>query len=181
MNPQTLAFVNQVLGLGTIAGQVLILVLGLGFMFREQFPKFFAFFGKNGLALAFVVAVVSVAGSLFYSNIAGFEPCVLCWYQRIFMYPLVVVLSMGLIKKSKQVIEYVMFLPIIGLIIALYHNYIYYAGTTGCLFAGKGVSCTQRYVFELGYITIPMMALTAFWLIILFLSLARLYRNDKGI
>lgn len=180
MNAQLLSAVNQLLALGTILLQIFVVAgLGAALFFKKAFLPLQEKIGKNGIALAFIISLLSTCGSLFYSNVAGFEPCALCWLQRIFMYPLVIILAAALIKKSGQIIDYIIALPVIGLLIALYHNYIYYFAVSGCQFAGKGVSCTQRYVFEFGYITIPLMSLTASVAIILLLLLARKYHAKQ--
>ena len=131
--------------------------------------------GKRGLVLAFLTVTAATVMSLFYSDVVGFEPCKLCWFQRIFMYPQVVLLGMALAKKEKQIIDYALTLTIIGAVIALYHNYIYFGGTSifPCSAFGLGVSCTKRFIFEFGYVTLPMMSFTAFAFAILFLALQR--------
>ncbi|HLD70790.1 MAG TPA: disulfide bond formation protein B [Negativicutes bacterium] len=179
MNPQILSAANYALAALTIAAQVFLVLIGASYLFwRNKFSEQFLWLSKNGMALAFLVALFSMLASLFYSNIAGFEPCVLCWYQRIFMYPLVFLLGVALAKKSRQIIDYILPLPVIGFLIALYHCYIYYFASAGCQLAGRGVSCTQRYVFEFGYITIPLMALTAFALVIVLLVFANLDKHE---
>ena len=180
MNQVQLHVINVILSLGIILAQVFIVLVIIGFTFFKK--KFFVldiFLRKYGIFAAFVVSLCSVAASLFYSNIAGFAPCELCWFQRIFMYPLVILLAFALIKKDKNITDAVLALPVIGAAISLYHNYLYYAGSVGCQLAGRGVSCTQRYVFEFGYITIPLMALTAFILIIVLLFFVRLPKNHS--
>ncbi len=179
MNAELLSWVNQLFALGTIALQIGLVALLIGFLFfKDKLTTVFSFLAKHGLTLAFIAALVSMLGSLFYSNIAGFEPCVLCWYQRIFMYPLVIILGIAVAKKNHQIIDYVIALPVIGFLIAAYHSYLYYLSSTGCALSGRGVSCTQRYVFEYGYITIPMMALTVFAVIIVLLMMARPKTHD---
>ncbi len=138
--------------------------------------------GRKGLLLAFAIAVSAVSLSLFYSEIAGFEPCKLCWFQRIFMYPQIILLGIALLKKDFKIVNYALPLALIGSVFALYHNYIYYGGQSilPCSAFGLGVSCTRRYVFELGYITIPLMSLTSFLLLIFSLTIQKLY-NKKNI
>ena len=127
------------------------------------------------MLLAFIVAIISTVGSLFYSQIAGYAPCELCWYQRIFMYPQVVLLGIALWRKDRNIIDYSIALSLVGFFIALYQNYINYGGVSAyCQILGMGVSCTKRYTYEFGYITIPMMALTAFVLVIVFLWMQRM-------
>src|SRR6185295_7978736 len=97
-------FVNKLLALGVIAGQIFIVCSILYFIFFRKTPNPIAqFIGKNGLVLAFLFSLASMLGSLFYSQIAGFPPCDLCWFQRIFMYPLVFLLGLALIKKDSRI------------------------------------------------------------------------------
>ena len=122
---------------------------------------------------------MATGGSLFYSEIAGFDPCKLCWFQRIFMYPLAILLGLALIRKDFKFTFYPFALTLIGAIISLYHNTIYYGGISifPCEPFGLGVSCTKVLVMEFGYVTIPLMALTAFLLIILLLNAQRSTNN----
>ena len=171
--------VNTILALATIVSQVFI-VLAIIYLFLPNKNKTVNnFFTKNSIALAFVVALVSTCGSLFYSNVAGFSPCPLCWFQRIFMYPEVVILGLGLLKKDERVIDYTLPLSIIGLVISLYHNYIVFNGLRS-LVCTASEPCTTNFVLVYGYITIPMMALTAFALISLLLILFLISRRTNN-
>ncbi len=174
-----ITFVNLILSLGVTAAQLFIITAILYLLFFKKsnqlgIQKFFSIISRHGIALAFLAALISTLGSLFYSNVAGFAPCDLCWLQRIFMYPLVILFGVALVKKDYRVKIYALPLVAIGGIISLYQNYIYYSNgglNAICQFTGLGASCIKRYVFEFGYITIPVMALTAFALIIILLLL----------
>ncbi|MSU60451.1 MAG: disulfide bond formation protein B [Candidatus Staskawiczbacteria bacterium] len=167
--------------MGTVLGQICIAASIVYFLFFQNKQNFvIELVKRSGLLLAFLVALVSTAGSLFYSQIAGFAPCELCWLQRIFMYPLVIVLGVALIKKDFHIIDYALTLSVIGFVISAYHNYVYYYNWglhVACQVLGSSASCVQRYVFEFGYITIPVMALTTFSLTIIFLFLAKSRSN----
>lgn len=119
-------------------------------------------------AFAFLVALVATLGSLYYSEVRGYIPCTLCWYQRILMYPLVAILLAGLIRRDPGLAAYVLPLAILGILVAGYH-YTVQLGLWGGESAAcsVGVPCTGRYVdlFGLGFITIPFQALAAFILI----------------
>ncbi|HUD18982.1 MAG TPA: disulfide bond formation protein B [Patescibacteria group bacterium] len=113
--------------------------------------------------LGFLLALSAMAGSLFYSEIAKYPPCFLCWWQRIFMYPQVLLIAMGIMKDDKKVADYTIAMSIIGFVISVYQYYIQMGG--GQLFQcdlNGGVSCTQHFPLEFGYVTLPMMGLTAF-------------------
>ncbi|OGZ57653.1 MAG: hypothetical protein A2827_01250 [Candidatus Spechtbacteria bacterium RIFCSPHIGHO2_01_FULL_43_30] len=109
-----------------------------------------AVLGKNGVLLSLSIAIASTIFSLFHSEIAGFEPCKLCWLQRIFMYPQIVLLGIAWFKKDFKIVNYALPLVIIGTIVAVYHNYIYYGGTSifPCDALSLGVSCARRYVLS---------------------------------
>lgn len=176
-----LSFVNVALAFGVVVSQVFLLAIVVWFFaLRKKYPL--PFLHQYGLLLAFIVSAISVASSLFYSNVAGFPPCDLCWFQRIFMYPLVIILGTSLIKKNRDIVTYALAVVVPGFLVSLYHNYIYYSKnglTANCVFGGSQVSCVKRYVFELGYVTIPLMALTAFALVIVFLLFAK-YKQSSN-
>jgi hypothetical protein len=162
--------VNQILSILTIIAQVIIVLLVIFLITKKQlFPQFLA---KKGFVLAFIVSVIAILGSLTYSNIIGYEPCELCWFQRILMYPQVILLGMALIKKDYKIANYSIVLSIMGALIAAY-NYLLQIGVapaTTCSAVGYSVSCSQQFILQYGYITIPMMALSAFLLIIFLLK-----------
>ena len=117
---------------------------------------------------AWVVALVATVGSLFFSEVMLLPPCLLCWYQRIAMYPLVVILGVGIILGDRRVKFYALPVALAGLAVAVYHNLLYYGilpeSIAPCT---QGVSCTTVQLEWLGFITIPLLSLTAFILITL--------------
>ncbi len=118
-----------------------------------------------GLLAGLVVAVVATMGSLFYSEVAGYVPCKLCWFQRIFMYAQVPMMALAVGNKDKKVAPYVMTLSGIGGVIALYHYLLqrgWVSEITECSVVGYSASCADNFGVTWGYITIPMMALSAF-------------------
>ena len=120
--------------------------------------------------LAWVVATVSTLGSLFFSEVMKLPPCVLCWYQRICMYPLVILLLAGLFPFQKSIVRFSLPLVIAGWGIAFYHNLLYYnilpESASPCV---QGISCTTVQINWLGFITIPLLALSAFSIIAIIL------------
>jgi disulfide bond formation protein DsbB len=115
------------------------------------------------------VALTSLFGSLYYSEIVGYEPCKLCWLQRIFIYPQVLILIIALYLKDNKAVHYILWMSLFALGIASYH-YLGQLGFTSleCGLVGYSVSCAERFVMNFGYITIPMMALTAMVMNIVF-------------
>ncbi|MFD1177000.1 disulfide oxidoreductase [Paenibacillus puldeungensis] len=135
-----------------------------------------AFFKNYGIYLAWLVSLVATAGSLYLSEVLHYEPCKLCWFQRIFMYPQVILLGIAAYRNDRNIITYAIPLSAIGGSISLYH----YAeqkipGLSQLLPCKIGVPCGVDYLGQgwLGFITIPFMALVAFILIILCLLAAR--------
>jgi disulfide bond formation protein DsbB len=113
--------------------------------------------------LAWVIALIATVGSLFFSEVMQLPPCVLCWYQRIAMYPLVLIIGIGILMRDSRMKNYALPVCLIGLLISIYHNLLYYGiipeSITPCT---QGISCTSRQIEWLGFITIPLMALAAF-------------------
>jgi disulfide bond formation protein DsbB len=119
------------------------------------------------LFAAWALATLSTAGSLFFSTVMDFAPCVLCWYQRIALFPLVVILARGLFPFDRGVVRYALPLAILGWIVAAYHNLVY-AGVVpeNLQPCSKGVSCTEEYIELFGFLSIPMMALLGFTVLV---------------
>jgi disulfide bond formation protein DsbB len=117
----------------------------------------------NLLYVAWATALASMAGSLYFSEVLGFAPCVLCWYQRIAMYPLVLIMGVGIVKKDRNFHNYALPLSIIGGAIAFYQNLLYYSVIPErfipCI---SGVSCTARYIQLFGFADIPLLSLVSF-------------------
>ena len=123
--------------------------------------------------IVFFISASGVAVSLFYSDIVGYPPCVLCWWQRMFLYPIAVIAGVALLRRFVFPKAYVVALAALGFLIAIYHISVDWGAVTNAPCAATGVSCTIRYVSEFnGYVTIPMMSFTAFALIIVLAATA---------
>jgi disulfide bond formation protein DsbB len=130
--------------------------------------------GRAALPLAWVVAAVTTLGSLHYSLVEGFEPCTLCWYQRICIYPWSVVLGIATWRRDVGVRLYAIPVLAVGAVIAAYHSWIQaYPPEGGSSFCTATASCTDRYVWELGFVSLPFMALSACTFMIALLLVAR--------
>jgi disulfide bond formation protein DsbB len=125
------------------------------------------------LWVAWGFALIATAGSLFFSEFSQFIPCRLCWFQRIGMYPLAALLLIAAIRRdTRGGALYGLPLAIFGTIVAIYHIYIEYnpeAETAGCKI---GAPCATKWIDKFGYVTIPVLALTAFLAIIALLTMA---------
>ena len=113
--------------------------------------------------LAWLIALLATVGSLFFSEVMQLPPCVLCWYQRIATYPLVLIIGVGIILRDSRMKFYALPFCFIGLVISIYHNLLYYGvipeSITPCT---EGVPCNAVQIEWLGFITIPLMGLAAF-------------------
>src|SRR5688572_4408571 len=116
----------------------------------------------NLLFACWLIASGSALGSLFFSHVMGFAPCVLCWYQRIALFPLVLILPMGLFPFDAKVAKFALPLTTAGLLTAIYHNLLY-AGLVPRSIqpCTQGVSCTEEYIEFFGFISIPLLSLLA--------------------
>lgn len=173
-----LSFVNTKLAIETILAQIFIVLAVVHLVFfRDQYQFVKKFLGKYGLLFAGLTALVATLGSLFYSEYAGYAPCTFCWYQRIFMYPEVVLLGIAFFKKDKGIINYSLVMSCMGALIAGYH-YLMQLGIVGafsCSAVGYSLSCSKIFLMEFGYVTLPLMSLTAFLLIIVFLIFSKVH------
>ena len=127
---------------------------------------------------AFLLNLIAFCGSMYFSNIMMLPPCVLCWYQRICIFPLVLIFAVGFFRKDENVFWYALPLNVIGFCISLYHNLLYYKIIPESIIpCSSGVSCTSKQIEYLGFITIPFMAFTS--LIFTFILLTLFYRSPK--
>jgi len=123
---------------------------------------------------AFLVTAIATGGSLFYSQIAGFVPCELCWFQRICMYPLSITTLLMALRNDHRAAAYLLPLPVVGAGISTYHLLVENAvveQANSCQISAPG-GCATKWINEFGYMTIPTLALTAFVLTFAFLLLA---------
>jgi disulfide bond formation protein DsbB len=152
-----------------VAGQVLaapMLIVGLAWLVGWRTPGDAVRAAVEGyeLWLVFLVSSIATGGSLFFSEIAGFVPCELCWYQRICMYPLSIITLLAALANDRRVARYLLPLPLVGAGISVYHllveNHVVKQGQA-CLISAPG-GCATKWINEFGYMTIPTLALTAF-------------------
>lgn len=131
------------------------------------------------LFIAWAASVIAMFGSLYFSEIQKFEPCELCWYQRILMYPLVIIQVIAIIKKDYHISLYTMILSGLGALISLYHYSIQKIPFMGDNAVSCGrIPCTGQYINWFGFVTIPFLALTAF--VIIFICSLLIWKINKG-
>jgi disulfide bond formation protein DsbB len=131
---------------------------------------------------AFVVASIATGGSLFFSDIAHFVPCELCWFQRICMYPLSITTLLAALAGDHRVARYLLPLPVVGAGVSVYHLLVengVVEQAKACLASAPG-GCATKWINEFGFMTIPTLALSAFVLLIGFLVLAAAGSGDDA-
>ena len=132
--------------------------------------------------LSFITATIATLGSLFFSEIMEFIPCSMCWYQRIFMYPLVIIFLVNMLYPDDKIVKYAMPIVLVGLSFAIYHNLLMFEiipeSIVPCV---QGVPCSTEYINWLGFITIPFLSLTAYCIIFILLLLIKkgISSNEK--
>ena len=142
---------------------------------------------ENGLAqqklnilllVQLAVSLAAIFGSLVFSEIMKFPPCDLCWYQRIFMYPIAFIVLTGLYLQSKDTLKFVAPLAWAGLLVSIYHNLVYYKVIQVILPCSETSPCTAQQLNYLGFITIPLLSLVGF-LFLTFVNLIALRLEKK--
>ena len=148
--------INIVLSTAALFGQILIVFFLIYLIFfRKSNFRPIKFIIDRAIPIAFLVALIATGGSLYYSEIAKLIPCELCWLQRFFIYPQVILLGLAWLKKENNILDYSLALIGIGTLISLYHNYIYYSATPSNV-CSIVAPCTQQYVVGFGYISLPL-------------------------
>ncbi len=125
-----------------------------------------------------LVALSATGGSLFFSEVMKLPPCVLCWYQRIAIYPLALLIPLAIISDELVIFsKYIFTLVTVGLLISIYHNLLYYGVIPESIAPCKeGISCTSRQIEWLGFITIPLLSLLAFSIVFVVLTITHFRR-----
>jgi disulfide bond formation protein DsbB len=151
--------------LSNIIFVVVLFVIGVHSQTRV---KMYNFVHKYILELLFAGIMSAVIGSLVYSEIVGFPPCDLCWYQRILLYPQAIIVLMAMFRKDKSVIDYLVPLSVLGAIVSFYQSLVQWGFSFGSILdcTAIGGECAKIYVSEYSYITIPFMSFSVFVYII---------------
>jgi len=177
----TVNYLNIVLGAGAILLQILSVTALVLLFLGPKKNKYLDFIDKHYLNLGFIISLSASMFSLVYSEIIGFAPCSLCWYQRIFTFPAVFIFGAAIWTKDRKVTKYVLPLLSVGLFISVYQNFVYYFGGDAANLPcdASGISCYQQLVSEFGgYISIPMLALTTFLGLITVVLVAHFYKKE---
>ena len=173
-----LDLVSAVLGTAVlflqVAGAVLLIALCAP---KTDFGRVVGTFAQNRVVLlGLLLSLGGFLGSLFLSGVVGFPPCVLCWWQRIFLYPQVFLFGLAFFRKDRSsfLLDAILLLSGVGFIIGVYHSFLPFLGGDSVFCSiGNGVSCAKLYINAFGYITIPVMSATTFAVLILLMLHAR--------
>jgi disulfide bond formation protein DsbB len=171
---------TQVISLLTLLSHVIFIgVLVIIIAHAGSRYKLYHFVHKYILKLLFWGILSAVVGSLVYSNIVGYPPCELCWIQRIFLYPQLIIVYMAMRRDDKRIIDYLIPLSVMGALVAFFHSLVQWGfsplgSTIGCVAVGG--ECAKVYVDSYAYITIPFMSFTVFAYII---AMKFIYRHRE--
>jgi len=172
--------VNHAIVLLTILVQgTIIFLLASFFLPKKLKNSIFVFFSDHAFLFSFVVSFFATVTSLYYSEVLGYEPCVLCWYQRIFLFPQVFLFVIGFKRKEKGIVDVGIVFSTIGAILSLYQYLLQLGIVPTFVCNASSAFCIKRFVFEFGYITIPLMAFTTFILLLLLMILVKI-RGKKS-
>ena len=165
----THAIVSLLAVLGVV-GQVLVVVLLVLLLVARDRVR--AWLWGYELWAAFLVAAIATGGSLFLSDVAGYVPCEMCWFQRICMYPLSLLTLFAAYHRDYRFARYLLPFPVIGACVSIYHLLIENKVVSTPAACQIGAGCNVKWINYFGYMTIPTLALTGFALLIVFLGLA---------
>lgn len=173
----SLEALNYLLGFATIALQILTVAFLALYFLRKQFPDLEGiakFLHEWGLWIAFLSAAAASLVTIVHTGIFGLPPCPLCWWQRAFLYPQAIMFGIAALMRDRMIAGYSIALSVIGLGIGVYHHILqmYPMGSLPCPAEG-GVSCGQILFLQFGYITYPMMAISAFAFLIVLMLFVR--------
>lgn len=162
---------NFLVGFGAVVLEVLALLLFVLLYFRSRNDTARELSGlvdRFGLWMGFLLTLGALGMSLYYSEVLGFSPCGLCWVMRIFMYSQVFIFATALIKKDRNIVDYVIVLSVAGMLVGLYQHYLQMGGTDflPCPAAPGAADCADRFLFEFGHVTFPWVGVSMFLFLI---------------
>ena len=177
--------INYVLALGTLVIQVVGAGLLVVYFFQKKYPDLSdiaTLIERWGMWKGFALTLAGTALTLLYSEVLGFAPCGICWLQRVFLYPQVVLFALALYKRDKKLADYSIALSVVGGFFALYQHYLQMGGEAvlPCPATGPSLDCASRFLFEFGYITFPLMSATLFAFLIVLMLFVRKSKGPKS-
>ena len=179
--------INYWVACGAVGMQLGAVAFLAVFFLRKRFPDLEDIAGlvkKWGLWLGFLLTLGATVMSLFYSEILGFVPCGLCWVMRIFMYSQVVLFGLALWKRDRAIADYSIALSVLGIVVGLYQHYLQMGGTDvlPCpATISQAADCAQRFLFEFGYVTFPLIGVSLFVLLISIMLFVRTSARENTV
>lgn len=168
---------NTFIAISLIALQLFLIILVISWVIKAPILRWFT---QNVHTISRVVFLGALAGSLIYSEYFEYPPCILCWYQRLTIFPIALLLCTANLRKSALLRTQVLLFSVFGFAVALFHTYIDIFQPNGVDICGAdGISCSARYVYEFGFVTIPLMSATVLLAGIVLTLLARRYPQDR--
>ena len=183
-HPAYTEVLTHYLSLLTIIGGIFVIIFSIVTMYlvyTKNIHKYSALLGSYIFPLGFLVAFFGTALSLFYSQVLGFAPCDLCWYQRIFLYSQVFLFGFAWYRNDRAILPYSLMLSLVGFVIAGYHHLLQigFDIMKPCSTAPFAVDCAKPSFIEFGFVTFPLMSVVLFGFLSVLLSVA-LYHRKKG-
>ncbi len=183
-HPAFAEILTHYLALGTILGAILVVICAIAVMYKSYNDTLHTYARRLGnyiFPVGFFAALGGMILTLYYQYWLNYEPCDLCWYQRVFLYPLVFLFAYAWYKKDRAVLPYALILSIVGAIIATYHHLLQigFDIMKPCSTAPFAVDCSKPSFIEFGFVTFPFMAAVLFALLVLVITIA-LHRKDSG-
>ncbi len=174
-----ISFYNILSSLGALLMLALAIVI-FATLFINRKSELLSWIKKNILLLGFIVTLTALVGSLIYSNVIGYPPCMFCWYARIFIYPQVLLYGMALYIKDFSIIRYTWILTLVGFVFGAYHYITELIQYSPLPCSASGVSCLTRYVYQWNFVTIPFMVLSVYVLLIALLTASKMARSSDN-
>ena len=183
-NAAFIAFLNQYLALFTLVGFIiailwLLKIIAHHYGFLRKYKHWMEHVARFAHPLGFLIALFAMIMSLYYSYFLNIAPCELCWFQRIFLYPQVLLFGLAWYKRDKEIYDYSIVLSAIGLFIAVYQHYLQmgYSLYTPCSTAPFAVDCAAPTFLEFGFVTYPFMSVVTFSILLLLAYTAKKFRK----
>jgi disulfide bond formation protein DsbB len=168
-----------ILAIGAVGISIILIILKFSIKNSALLRNIYELINTNFMTFAWALATLATIGSLYYSEISGFLPCTFCWYERIAMYPLVLIIGIGIYKKNREIWMYSLPFSIIGLGISIYHYQLQIFPDQNSVSCSTEASCSGSWIMEFGFVTMPFMALSTFLLISVLLLVPNIEFN-KG-
>jgi len=168
-------FLITLMALGAVVLNVIFIACLIALLSGAWRGRILDIIGRHALVITFILSALSLVGSLFVEYIVLLAPCDLCWWQRIFMYPIALITGVAFVKNVRfsDIADYVLVLAVPGAAVALYQHLLQMLPAGSLLPCDASGDCAVRSVFEFGYVTFPWLAFSIFALLILTALVAR--------